>query len=106
MKDDSISPETSNEDNDNGSEVAASLSSLEVHGAQPEVGDEVEIHVKGKVSRIEGDVAYISPTEVNGEPAPELPTGEDDDEGDERDQLMKKAEQSDASDMDSMSAIQ
>ncbi len=33
----------------------------------PEVGDEVNMAVKGTVTRVEGDNIYIRPTEVNGE---------------------------------------
>jgi len=34
----------------------------------PEVGDQVQYTVEGKVSRIEGDQAYVSRTSINGEP--------------------------------------
>lgn len=33
----------------------------------PEVDDEVQMDVVGKVTRIEGENAYITPTKVNGE---------------------------------------
>ena len=34
---------------------------------KPEVDDEVEYQVKGKVSRIDGEMAYVKPMSVNGE---------------------------------------
>ena len=46
----------------------------------PEVGDEVSYSVTGKVSRIEGDMVYVTPSQVNGQEiklpaAPEAPEG-------------------------------
>ena len=41
---------------------------LAVEGVEPEVGDEVEFTVKGKVSRAEGGNTYVTPSEVNGSP--------------------------------------
>lgn len=60
------------------------LKALAIDGTPPAVGDEVDYTTKGKVARVEGDKAYITPTEVNGEPfsapADEAePTPEDDD---------------------------
>jgi hypothetical protein len=34
--------------------------------AAPEPGDAVTLQVEGKVSRIEGEMAYVTPTMVNG----------------------------------------
>ena len=36
--------------------------------ASPEVGDVVTYTVEGKVTRIEGDMAYVEPETVNGKP--------------------------------------
>lgn len=49
---------------------------------QPEVGDAVDFSVTGKVTRIEGDMAYVMPETVNGKEvkapnAPDAPTGGD-----------------------------
>ena len=37
----------------------------------PGVGDEVDFSGKGKVTRVEGDNVYLTPTEINGEPLDE-----------------------------------
>jgi len=73
-------------------EVTANLSSLAEGNANPEVGDEVEVTVKGTVKRIEGEVACISPTTVNGQPAPPSPNNNT---PDEHDQLAADAAASD-----------
>jgi len=36
--------------------------------ATPEPGDVVTLQVEGKVSRVEGDNAYVTPSSVNGQP--------------------------------------
>ena len=62
-------------------------------GVSPEVGDDVEVTLKGKVSRVEGGNVYFSPTEANGQPIggqhgeEEPPPDEDAD----MDQFMAKA---------------
>jgi len=38
--------------------------------AAPEVGDEVQYNVTGKVSRIEGDLCFVTPATVNGKELP------------------------------------
>lgn len=46
----------------------------------PEPGDTVSMTVEGTLDRVEGGLAYITPTLVNGEPIPEKkaePTEED-----------------------------
>jgi len=59
----------------------------------PEVGDEVEVTVKGKVSRVEGDNVYFTPTEANGQPIPEgsMDSGGGDDEEGEMDRMVAGA---------------
>ena len=42
-------------------------------GATPAVGDSVEFTATGKVSRVEGDNAYVSVESVNGEPVASMP---------------------------------
>ena len=42
---------------------------LAIDGAAPEVGDEVEYTVKGRVARIEGGETYVMPETINGQPA-------------------------------------
>jgi hypothetical protein len=65
---------------------------LAIDGAAPEVGDEVEYTVKGRVARIEGGEAYITPEMVNGQPAAlaEEPAAENPDD------MMAMAAQADA----------
>lgn len=45
-------------------------------GTAPGVGDEVELTVKGRVTRIEGGNAYIQPESVNDEALPEAGEGD------------------------------
>jgi hypothetical protein len=37
----------------------------------PAVGDQVSYQVEGKVTRIEGDEAYVQPTSINGQALPD-----------------------------------
>lgn len=58
-------------------EVTANISTLALDGGEtPAEGDEVEVTVKGTISRIVGDTACINPTTVNGDPAPPVPPDE------------------------------
>ena len=55
------------------------VDALEVDGAEPEVGDEVEHSFKGKVTKISGDSATIKVTAIDGAPvegSPEEEAGE------------------------------
>jgi len=57
----------------NSGEVCVPVKALAMPGEDeklinPEVGDPVEFHVGGKVSRIEGENAYVSLQTVNGDP--------------------------------------
>jgi hypothetical protein len=64
------------------SETCVPLKALSVDGTPPAEGDEVEFTTKGKVTRVDGEHAYVEAAEVNGEPfsAPSEPTPEEDDE--------------------------
>lgn len=95
MQDDSITPnEVAPEASDSGVKVYANASTLELPtGERPEVGDEVELTVKGTVNSVEGDVVCVSPTEVNGEPAPSAPASQP--EVSDRDRLLAQAENDD-----------
>lgn len=100
MIDDSISPEAAPDPSkDSGVKVYASVASLSIDGTAPEVGDEVDLTVRGTVNSVDGDVACISPTEVNGEPAPAAPGAEAeapaDDTGAQRDMLRGMAAKED-----------
>lgn len=74
-------PEAENESA--GMEDCIPLSSLATPDAEeqmtnPEVGDEVNYQVTGKVTRIEGENAYVQKTSINGQKvsAPEAPKDE------------------------------
>lgn len=76
MKDDSLDPGTEPE-GDEGPKLYASLASLATEdGTTPEIGDEVDMHVRGTVQSLEGDNACVSPMEINGQPAPKMPQKE------------------------------
>ena len=49
-------------------EICAPLDAFSVSGTPPAEGDEVEFKVKGKVSRVEGGNAYVTPETVNDQP--------------------------------------
>jgi hypothetical protein len=56
----------------NNSEICVPLKALSLPGEQggdvtPAVGDEVDITGTAKVTRIDGDNAYLSPSTINGE---------------------------------------
>lgn len=88
MQDNSINSDSAVTDSSkdgSGVKVYASLKSLSVNDGSgsptpPAVGDDVELSVKGKVESIDGDVACVSPTEVNGEPAPQAPAAQSPDD--------------------------
>jgi hypothetical protein len=39
-----------------------------IDGTSPAVGDEVEVSLKGKVTRVDGEQLYFQPESANGEP--------------------------------------
>jgi hypothetical protein len=45
------------------------LAALEIEGTAPAVGDEVSYTVAGKISRIEGEHAYVTAETINDQPA-------------------------------------
>jgi hypothetical protein len=52
------------------------LDSLSVDGTEPEVGDEIEHSIKGRVTKITGDSATIRVTALDGEPVEGSPAEE------------------------------
>lgn len=56
--------------------ICVKLSGLALDGTAPQVGDQVDFTGKGKVSRIEGEEAYIDAEEINGEPVMDSAGGE------------------------------
>lgn len=94
MNDTTISPPEAAPDDSGGSKVYASIKSLMAGGTSPAVGDEVELTVKGNVESVDGDVVCVTPTEVNGEPAPMAPAAQEA-QMSEHDQLMKQAQEED-----------
>jgi len=58
-------------------EICLPSKNLAIDGTAPEQGDQVDISsLKGKVTRVEGENTYLTPTEINGEPVDE-PEAED-----------------------------
>jgi hypothetical protein len=71
----------------NGSDVPVALDTLATgDGVTPAVGDEVDVAVKGTVSRIDEatNCAYVTPTSCNGQPPPDM--GDEESENSLRDQ--------------------
>jgi hypothetical protein len=83
MPDDSITPD--NGDSVSDSDLAVAIGTLEVDGIRPSVGDEVSCKVKGPITKIVNEVAYVTPETVNDQPIPaDAPDATDD-------ELMKSA---------------
>jgi hypothetical protein len=77
-------PDTGNGDQpgDNveaGDELPVKIDTLSLDGTQPEVGDEVEVKVKGKVTRIRDDCAYVAIETANDNPIENPPDQPQDD---------------------------
>jgi hypothetical protein len=64
-----------------GYELPVQLDTLEIGGERPEVGDDAEAKVKGRITRIVDDCAYISVETANDNPIED----KSDDGSDERD---------------------
>jgi hypothetical protein len=78
------------------SDVPVALDTLAAgDGTNPAVGDEVDVAVKGTVSRIDEatNCAYVTPTECNGQPPPHM--------GDESESSDSLKDQAYAADSDS-----
>jgi hypothetical protein len=63
------------------SEICVPAGALEVGDTEqdktaPEVGDDVEVKLGGKVTRVEGGSIYFKPTTANGEPIGEKESSE------------------------------
>ena len=60
-------------------------------GVPPEEGDEVNFDVKGKIRYVEGSIACVTVTEINGQPVSETQEGEGQDQGEnpEEEQLKQ-----------------
>ena len=86
---------SSSPDDMGGGDVPVALDTLSADdGTNPAVGDEVDVQVKGTVSRIDEatNCAYVTPTECNGQPPPDM--GDDTESGDS---LMEQAQTADQS---------
>lgn len=64
----------------NSNEVAIPTKALALGDTTPSPGDDIEVTVAGKVTRVEGDRTFFVPATANGEPLPgpsaepEMPT--------------------------------
>lgn len=65
--DDSIEP-TGGDDND---DLPVEIGTLEIEGERPEVGDMVNLRVKGSVTKIVDKIAWVKPETINDLPMPE-----------------------------------
>lgn len=73
-------------------EQCVPLASLAADGTPPAEGDEVTYTVKGKITRVDGDNAYVTATTINDQPVPE-----DEPKTSPEDDMMSKAMEADAS---------
>lgn len=53
-----------------GQSVPVPVSALAIDGAEPAPGDEVEFTVSGTVNSVNGSMAIVQPTAINGQPLP------------------------------------
>lgn len=81
----STEPETSD------NEQCVPAAALAADGTPPAVGDEVEYTIKGKVTRVEGEMAYVDPASCNDQPIAQKPAGPD-----TQDDVMDAAKKADA----------
>jgi hypothetical protein len=70
------------------------VAALALDGTAPAEGDDVTYTVKGTVTRIEGDCAYVKPSSINDEPVKEKEVAEEP-------SAMDAAMQADAAQMES-----
>jgi hypothetical protein len=63
-----MSTPADNPQGDSEIEVCVPVENITEDGVPPQEGDDVELSVKGTVSKVEGDLAWITPSEVNGQP--------------------------------------
>ena len=50
-------------------EQCVPLAALAVDGTPPEIGDDVDYTVRGKIARIAEECAYVTPSTINDQPA-------------------------------------
>ncbi len=80
--DDTITDDEPDSDSD---DLAVEIGTLEIDGVRPAVGDTVSLKVKGSISKIVNDTAWVTPETVNDLPIPAGTPEASDDE------LMKSA---------------
>ena len=79
---------------DSNGDLSVALDTLATGGGMmPAVGDDVDVQVTGKVSRIDEskNCAYVTPTTLNGEPPPDM--GDEPSPGDKLQQQAQQADQ-------------
>lgn len=85
--DSTVNPSTPDDSDD----LQVAVSTLEIDGTRPSVGDTVDLKVTGTISQLVNDTASVTPTAINDQPIPKeaMPPTDDD--------LMNAAGQQDAS---------
>ena len=54
-------------ESDNSNEIEVPLSDLAIDGNPPGVGDTCDFAIEARVTRVEGEMAYVTPEKVNGQ---------------------------------------
>lgn len=75
----------------NNNEICIPANAVANAGTSPAAGDEIEVNLKGKVTRLEGGQLYFTATSANGQPI----AGEESEEPTEE-SLRARAEEEDA----------
>lgn len=87
MADTSIDQGESEPDSD---DLAVAVSTLEIDGVRPKVGDTVDLKVSGTIRKLVDETAFVTPETVNDQPMPPKVQATQDEE------LMAAAQQMDA----------
>jgi len=77
-------------------EVCVPTAALAIDGVAPAMGDTVEYQARARVTRVEGDKAYLDTTDVNGMPTHRQGEGEEMPGEPDRDEMMRAAMAADA----------
>ena|ERR1041385_6996046 len=95
MIDSSVSPEGASDTQADEVEIPVGIDTLAIDGANPQVGDKVDLKVSGNVTRVVNGVAFVKPETVNDQPLVSSPLKPEQNvsEGDRLRQLSQQVDQ-------------
>lgn len=89
MQDSSLDPGTDTTDD---SDLAVDIDTLSIDGIRPKAGDSVDLKVKGSITKLVDNTAFVKPKTINDQPIPSTPPQVSDEQ-----ELMAGAQAYDAS---------